>query len=106
MYLPISEMKDPCTIYRENFLPTELNSMNSIVDQVEFNTEEESKVMIYGRRIAIPRQQSAYGDKDLSYKFSGLSVAARDWSTAPLLKRIRNYIRDTLNVPVNFVLVN
>lgn len=46
---------------------------------VEYNSEEESKVQVYGKWYNIPRQQTAYGDTGTSYSFSGNTVPARKW---------------------------
>lgn len=48
--------------------------------QIRYNSDEESMIRMYGKRVKIPRQQTAYGELGTTYHFSGISVAARDWT--------------------------
>lgn len=62
------------------------------------------QVKVFGRWHPIPRQQVAFGDKGLSYRFSGNNIAAKSWT--PLLTSIRNLINQITGVDFNFVLIN
>jgi len=51
--------------------------------RITYNTDEESMIQIYGKKIRIPREQTAYGEPNVMYHFSGISVKARDWTQNP-----------------------
>ena len=81
---------------------------------LQFNSDEESQVVVYGKKLNIPRKQVAFGDAGLKYKFSGNTVEAKPWPE--FLREIRDemqqYLIDhdllppnTKNV-LNYVLVN
>lgn len=48
--------------------------------KIRYNTDEESMIHLYGKKIRIPREQTAYGEPNVMYHFSGISVKARDWT--------------------------
>lgn len=70
----------------------------------QYYTGELSKVKVYGKWHDIPRQQVAYGDAGLFYKFSGNSIPALPWD--PVLKDLRDRLCQLLDIELNFVLVN
>lgn len=70
----------------------------------EVEYEAESMVRVFGKWHRIPRQQVAFGDAGLSYKFSGSRVAARQWT--PLLLRIKERVERLAHQRFNFVLIN
>lgn len=57
---------------------------------VEYYSDEKSKVFVGGRWVNIPRKQMAYGDPGIMYSFNQISVAAKIWPK--WLKRIRDQI--------------
>jgi len=63
-----------------------------------------TQVKVFGRFYQIPRQQVAFGDDGVSYKFSGTVVPAQSWPR-PLLD-LKNKILLARGVDYNFVLVN
>lgn len=67
-------------------------------------TGELAQVRVYGRWHPIPRQQVAFGDAGLSYKFSGQTLPASPWP--PLLLHMRDALSALTGVRFNFVLVN
>ena len=52
----------------------------------------------------IPRNQAAYGDEGISYKYSGVTVTAKEWT--PTLREIRGKVESATGKRFNFVLVN
>ena len=52
----------------------------SELKRIQYNTDEQSMIKIYGKSIKIPRKQIAFGDPDANYHFSGTSVGAYDWN--------------------------
>ena len=77
---------------------------------IEYRSDEESSIVINGRTIKIPRKQIAYGDKGLSYTFTGNKVPVEDWNesdkVSKLLLKIRNKIKKYTKIEYNFVLIN
>ena len=70
-----------CVEYYPHFLPDEIatNVFNDIMKEVEFLSDEKSAIVIYGKKLNIPRKQCGYGDEGTSYKFSGVSVEGKIW---------------------------
>lgn len=63
-----------------------------------------ARVKVFGRYHQIPRQQVAFGNDGVSYKFSGTVVPAQPWPQ-PLLE-LKKKISSARGVDYNFVLVN
>lgn len=80
----------------------------ALMDYLEHNVHyldgRLAQVKVFGHYYPIPRQQVAFGDNGVSYKFSGTIVQAQPWPT-PLLE-LKNKIYSTQGVDYNFVLVN
>lgn len=66
------------------------------------NSQSELKMM--GKVYKLPRKQTAFGDMGLAYSFSGMTVAANEWT--PLVLKIKVCIENALGKAFNFVLVN
>ena len=61
-------------------------------------------VVLAGRTVAIPRRQTAFGDRGLSYTFSGTTVQANPW--IPLVSSLKDHVERAIGEIFNFVLVN
>lgn len=72
--------------------------------EIVYLPEEECKISVKGKVCALPRKIAAFGDSDLAYTFSGLTIKAQPWS--PLLLEIKNTVESVTNADFNFVLVN
>lgn len=92
--------------YYERFLTGAESS--SLMDYMENNVRyldgRLTQVKVFGQYYPIPRQQVAFGDDGVSYKFSGTVVPALPWS--PPLLELKNKICLARGVDYNFVLVN
>jgi alpha-ketoglutarate-dependent dioxygenase alkB family protein 2 len=97
-----------CIQYIPNFLPKEIvkTAFSDILKEAEFLSDEESAIVMMGKKINIPRKQCGYGDEGTSYKFTGVKVEGKTWTDVPILNTIKEYLHEKLNIPVNFVLVN
>jgi len=97
-----------CVEYFDKFLPEELakTAFNDILEEADFLSDEQSAIVMMGKKIVIPRKQCGYGDEGTSYKFTGVEVKGKTWSDIPSLNKMKEYIWEKLDVPVNFVLVN
>ena len=66
--------------------------------------EKDSYVTVFGKRYKIKRDHVGYGDPGLNYKFSGTTLAAKDWT--PTLLDLKSKIEAYTGLSFNFVLVN
>lgn len=66
--------------------------------------EPKSCIKIFGKTFDVPRQQKAYGDKGLTYTFSGVTVHAEEWPS--VLKTLKLIVEKLCQCQFNFVLVN
>ena len=77
---------------------------------IVYNTDEDSKIVIFGKEIEIPRKQVAYGEPGTFYNFSGLKVNAISWNSndelCKALQSLKNEINKQFNFDFNFVLIN
>ena len=53
---------------------------DSLEREIEYFQGELAQVKVFGKCHPIPRQQSAYGDEGLTYKYSGTTVPAYTWT--------------------------
>ncbi|KAL3270108.1 hypothetical protein HHI36_009166 [Cryptolaemus montrouzieri] len=77
---------------------------NQLRASVEYYDGELTKVRVFGKWHKIPRQQCAYGDAGLNYKFSGVCLPAKEW--LPPLIAIRKLLLRVTGYDYNFVLIN
>jgi alkylated DNA repair dioxygenase AlkB len=66
--------------------------------------EDKEHIKIGGKRIAIPRRQTAFGDDGLTYTYSGVTVSSNPW--LPLIKTLKLMVEDAMSERFNFALVN
>jgi len=77
---------------------------DKLENEIVYFTGDLAKVKIFGKTHPIPRQQSAYGDPGLTYRYSGTTVPALPWSST--LAMLRDLVELKTGVRYNFVLVN
>ena len=63
---------------------------------VEYQSAEESSVLVFGKRHLLKRKQTAFGDPGTSYKFCGKEVRAKEWSKCAVLLDIKDRIHKHL----------
>lgn len=88
---------------QEHFIPTA--SANQLMQQ--FTAElpwRQDKIRIFGRWVAIPRQQVFMGDPDIAYTYSGLEMQAQPWH--PEILQIKSQISELSGYAFNAVLIN
>lgn len=92
--------------YCERFLTSNEGTalMKYMEDHIHYLDGRLTQVKVFGQYYPIPRQQVAFGNKGVSYKFSGTVVPAQPWPQ-PLLE-LKNKICSVWGVDYNFVLVN
>lgn len=104
MYL-ISDTKNGLSVYVDKHFYTTIASdeiFQELNDCITYN--EDAHVILYGKKILIPRKQTAYGDIGTKYSFSGVTVNAKQW--IPVLLKIKEDIEYFTSQKFNFCLVN
>ena len=77
----------------------------TLQEQLEpFFAAASNSVKIAGRLASVPRRQTAFGDRELSYSFSGITLQANPW--IPLVSSLRYHVQKATGEDYNFVLVN
>eukprot|EP01084_Bolivina_argentea_P160478 279450_1 len=84
--------------YWPNFYSTKESKeiLQELEKSVEYNNDEDSSVIVFGKKHKIARKQQAFGDKGTSYKFSGNDVLAKHWNKLPLIHSIKKKIETHL----------
>ena len=77
----------------------------TLQEQLEpFFAAASNAVKMAGRLVSVPRRQTAFGDLELSYSFSGITLQANPW--IPLVSSLRDHVQKATGENYNFVLVN
>lgn len=98
--------------YFENFIDQETSDkfLDLLEDKMIYNSEEDSKVFVFGKYHKIPRKHVGYGDPGTKYKFSGTTVNAKSWNNnddiCMYLKLFKKKVESLTNQKFNFVLIN
>ncbi|XP_073972223.1 DNA oxidative demethylase ALKBH2-like [Rhodnius prolixus] len=92
--------------YSPNFLKKEVADklFDTLENEVQYFSGDLTKIRVFGKWRDIPRQQVAFGDPGLSYKFSGLTLPALSWPQ--FLSDLRDTVSNLLGYYYNFVLIN
>ena len=85
--------------------PTESRRLfRALEEEVEYLSPETTRIKLFGKLHDIPRRNVGYGDKGVVYKYSGLSLEAKEWT--PTLREIKSDVESASGHSYNFVLVN
>jgi alkylated DNA repair dioxygenase AlkB len=102
--LPSGEsMPDGEVIIYQNFFE-ELESeqlFNELINNINWRQD---KIKMFGKEVDLPRSTAWYGDKDKSYKYSGITMNSEPWIPALLL--IKEKIEKVIELNFNSVLAN
>lgn len=71
---------------------------------IEYYPKEMTRVIICGRAINIPRDQVAFSDSGLEYRFSGTAIPGKPWIKP--ISDIKRKIEEKIGEQFNFCLVN
>ena len=104
MYSSIDDLE--CVKYQDNFIQTDFNVYKRILSEVTFNSDEESSIYMYGKKINIPRKQVAFGEAGTFYRFSGVKVTPRPFEESKTISVVLDVLKKKLGIDFNFVLVN
>ena len=84
----------------ENVFAVSADLFQRLEDEVVYLPAEKSKVTVRGKEYAVSRQIAAYGDDNLTYCFSGLTVHCQPWT--PLFHEIKNHVENITGARYNF----
>jgi alkylated DNA repair dioxygenase AlkB len=65
---------------------------------------QEETIVIFGKRVKVPRLMCWYGDADASYRYSGVNHQPRPWTTE--LQTVRKKVEQQCQCAFNSVLAN
>lgn len=88
------------------------NLMEKDYKNGKFNyySKNESQIVFFGKKIDIPRKQVSYGDGEITYTFSGLTIKSRDWNEkseiCEYIRKFKDYVNSVFGKEYNFVLIN
>lgn len=108
----LSQVNNIDVTYDGNFLDkNDANNYYNIFEQhLKYNSDESSKVTVFGKKHTIPRKQVAYGVSGLTYTFAGVTVDAIPWDGDDLvcntIMAIKNKVELATGVTFNFALIN
>lgn len=88
----------------ENMLMNPDEVFTKLQEEIQYLPYEEACVCIRGIKYPVPRQITAYGDSNLSYTFSGLTLTCKPWT--PLLLDLKTAVESLTACSYNFVLIN
>ncbi|CAH0718726.1 unnamed protein product, partial [Brenthis ino] len=78
--------------------------LKELEESLNYFTGDLAKIKVFGKVYPLPRQQVAYGDPGITYKYSGITVPALPWPS-PVLE-LRNFLFKLKGIKYDFVLVN
>eukprot|EP00854_Cymbomonas_tetramitiformis_P000109 gene109-159_t len=58
---------------------------------------DQQHLVMFGKRVPIPRRQGLFSARDVSYNFSGISVPSRPLTSHPFLQTLLDQVSDTHN---------
>ncbi|KAM9330810.1 DNA oxidative demethylase ALKBH2 [Gastrophryne carolinensis] len=94
-----------CCDYTILFSRLEANEIfQQLEREIEYFSENLSKVHVFGKWHRVPRKQVTYGDDGLAYTFSGITLSPKPW--IPVLDQIRDKVKYATSHSFNFVLIN
>lgn len=105
MYESISELS--CVKYIHPFLSQKGEDIyEQLLSEITFNSDEESSIILYGKKLNIPRKQTAFGEDGTFYRFSGNTVQAKNFEESKTLLYVKENLEKRMNLKFNFCLVN
>ncbi len=96
-------MTDACVSYAPNFLS--VDEANIAFEELAATLEwRQDNIVLFGKKMKIPRLQAWYGDSNASYMYSGLLMQAMPWTES--LDRLKSRCEKQCNKQFNSVLAN
>jgi len=90
------------TFYRNFFNQQDSDELfQTLLNEIQWRQD---KMKIYGKEVNLPRKTAWYGDRNMSYKFSGIHLDPEPW--IPTLLQIKEKVDEIAKVNFNSVLLN
>ena len=89
---------DGVLLYCEDF--TSIN-MNEILSEIEWRNDS---ITLFGKTYPQPRLTAWHGDTGVEYTYSKIKMVSPGWT--PKLQELKFLLENTLNTPLNSVLIN
>lgn len=105
----------PDIIHIKNFITKEKCKKYEVkLSHLTYNSDEESAVVMMGKKINVPRKTTAFGEKGTSYSFAGTKLMARKYAEATFIAKLQSKINIKLlydnviddSILFNFAVVN
>lgn len=87
--------------YIPNFLDNAHELMDAVLQEVSWRND---KISMFGKTMEQPRKVAWYGDKGISYTYSGIQMVTQQWT--PTLNSLKNDIAKKTGYHFNSVLLN
>ena len=96
-------MADASIQYYPNFLNygDSLTFLDNLYKELDWQQES---LFIYGKKVKIPRLQAWYGDDQMDYTYTNLTLSAKPWT--PLLYTLKQRVESFCQLTFNSVLAN
>jgi alkylated DNA repair dioxygenase AlkB len=95
----VSECND--VLYAPNFVEDAQALEHDLTSVIAWREES---LVIFGRRVRVPRLCAWYGDDGVTYRYSHTAHDAQSWP--PVVRRVRDALHCRLGIRFNFVLAN
>ncbi|MBE9104504.1 alpha-ketoglutarate-dependent dioxygenase AlkB [Nostoc cf. edaphicum LEGE 07299] len=90
------------TFYRNFFNQQESDELfQTLLNEIKWRQD---KMKIYGKEVNLPRKTAWYGNRNISYKFSGIHLDPEPW--IPTLLKVKEKVDEIAKVNFNSVLLN
>ncbi|MFK8136812.1 MAG: alpha-ketoglutarate-dependent dioxygenase AlkB [Bdellovibrionales bacterium] len=87
-----------------SFYPNYFSEFVDLVRELEDLSFIQNEIKMFGKMILEPRQIIFQGDSDISYKYSGKILNAKDWT--PFVLKLNKKIDSDFSFPTNSCLIN
>ncbi|CAH2238638.1 jg5384 [Pararge aegeria aegeria] len=78
--------------------------LQELEETITYFTGDLAKIKVFGKVYSLPRQQVAYGDPGITYRYSGTTVPALPWPQSVL--SLRDFLFKLKGIKYDFVLIN
>ncbi|MBD6616058.1 alpha-ketoglutarate-dependent dioxygenase AlkB [Komarekiella sp. 'clone 1'] len=90
------------TFYRNFFNQQDSDELfQTLLNEIKWRQD---KMKMYGKEVNLPRKTAWYGDRNMSYKFSGIHLEPEPWT--PTLLQVKEKVNEIAEVKFNSVLLN
>lgn len=102
--MPLGEPLDCSELMLDQSWLAEAEADELFTKLLSLGAWQQEEIVMYGRRIAVPRLTAFFGEPGLNYRYSGLDHRAEGWPE--LLREVRARLSSQFDQPFNYVLLN